>query len=125
SRRGGAGHEARRIPPTPRRRDRGRPRAGRKHERDVLTMPRRFTELGPLVRFAKLRALRGLYDGKVNPRNMALMRACTHLYAVAPDVSACLIYTRDVGHHSNGWWKNPDYERCRHLSISFSVHPTG
>lgn len=32
----------------------------------------------------------------------------------------CLIcFTRDTGHHSSGWWKNPDYERCYHLSISF------
>lgn len=29
------------------------------------------------------------------------------------------IFTRDVGYHSSGWWKNPDYERCYHLSISF------
>ena len=29
------------------------------------------------------------------------------------------ILTRDVGYHSSGWWKNPDYERCYHLSISF------
>ena len=28
-------------------------------------------------------------------------------------------FTRDVGHHESGWWKNPDYERCYHLSISF------
>lgn len=30
-----------------------------------------------------------------------------------------LVYTRDVGHHSCGWWKNPDYERCYHLSLSW------
>lgn len=30
-----------------------------------------------------------------------------------------VIFTRDAGHHSCGWWKNPDYERCYHLSISF------
>lgn len=30
-----------------------------------------------------------------------------------------MIFTRDVGYHSGGWWKNPDYERCWHLSISF------
>jgi len=30
-----------------------------------------------------------------------------------------LLFSRDVGHHSNGWWKNPDYERCWHLSVSF------
>ena len=29
------------------------------------------------------------------------------------------IFTRDTGHHSSGWWKNPDYERCLHLSLSF------
>lgn len=27
--------------------------------------------------------------------------------------------SRDVGHHSSGWFKNPDYERCEHLSLSF------
>lgn len=30
-----------------------------------------------------------------------------------------MIYTRDVGMHSSGWFKNPDYERCLHLSLSF------
>lgn len=30
-----------------------------------------------------------------------------------------VIFTRDSGYHSSGWWKNPDYERCYHLSISF------
>jgi len=30
-----------------------------------------------------------------------------------------LIFTRDSGHHSSGWFKNPDYERCWHLSLSF------
>lgn len=29
------------------------------------------------------------------------------------------IFTRDYGHHSGGWFKNPDYERCFHLSLSF------
>ncbi len=30
-----------------------------------------------------------------------------------------VILTRDVGYHTSGWWKNPDYERCYHMSISF------
>lgn len=30
-----------------------------------------------------------------------------------------IIFTRDVGHHACGWWKNPEYERCYHLSIRF------
>jgi len=83
-----------------------------------------FTDLGPLVQFARLRAKRDAYDGRPTKRNMALMRMCAHLYAINPEVSARMIYTRDVGHHSNGWWKNPDYERCLHLSISFCVNPT-
>ena len=29
------------------------------------------------------------------------------------------IFSRDVGYHTSGWWKNPDYERCYHLSLSF------
>jgi hypothetical protein len=28
-------------------------------------------------------------------------------------------FTRDLGHHTSGWWKNPDYENCFHLSLSF------
>jgi len=35
------------------------------------------------------------------------------------DFEALVIFTRDTGHHSSGWWKNPDYERCYHLSLSF------
>lgn len=30
-----------------------------------------------------------------------------------------VIFTRDTNHHSSGWWKNPMYERCYHLSIKF------
>lgn len=30
-----------------------------------------------------------------------------------------ILFTRDVGYHSSGWWKNPDYERCYHLSLAF------
>jgi hypothetical protein len=83
-----------------------------------------FTDLGPLIRCAKLRAQRGIYDGRVDARDMRLLRYCSHLYSIEPDRSARLIYTRDRGHHSSGWWKNPDYERCLHLSISFCVNPT-
>lgn len=30
-----------------------------------------------------------------------------------------VIFSRDAGMHSCGWWKNPEFERCFHLSISF------
>lgn len=87
-------------------------------------MPFLFTDLGPLVRFAKLRADRDVYDGIVGPRTARIINQCRHLYSINPEVSARLIYTRDIGHHSSGWFKNPDYERCLHLSISFCVNPT-
>lgn len=31
----------------------------------------------------------------------------------------------DVGHHTSGWFKNPDYERCIHLSLSYRDPETG
>lgn len=34
-------------------------------------------------------------------------------------------FTRDFGHHTSGWWKNPDYERCFHLSLSFHDPESG
>lgn len=36
-----------------------------------------------------------------------------------------LLFTRDEGHHTSGWWKNPDYERCEHLSLSFRDPTSG
>lgn len=37
------------------------------------------------------------------------------------ETGTALVYTRDVRHHTSGWFKNPDYERCLHLSM----HPIG
>ena len=82
-----------------------------------------WTDLSSLVPFARLRAKRGTYTGQADPQNMKLMRQCRHMLAINPAVSARVIYTRDSGHHTSGWWKNPDYERCLHLSISFVMNP--
>lgn len=30
-----------------------------------------------------------------------------------------VIFCRDEGMHECGWFKNPDWDRCRHLSLSF------
>jgi hypothetical protein len=84
-----------------------------------------FSTTDALVPFAKRRAMRlACYDGRVTDDNMWLMHRCSHLLAISPIESAAIIFTRDIGHHSSGWWKNPDYERCFHLSISFLVNPT-
>lgn len=52
----------------------------------------------------------------------ALLDACTadHL-----STGTRLIFTWDIGHHASGWWKNPEYERCWHLSLSFRDPLTG
>lgn len=34
------------------------------------------------------------------------------------ETGASLLFTLDYGHHFSGWWKNPDYEKCFHLSIA-------
>jgi hypothetical protein len=46
----------------------------------------------------------------------SLPEKCSWLLEAYP---ATVVYTKDTGYHSSGWWKNPDYERCWHLSISF------
>lgn len=49
-------------------------------------------------------------------RHRAYLKQCT---AYHHGTGARIILTRDTGHHTSGWWKNPDYERCLHLSLSF------
>lgn len=88
-----------------------------------MTRPFLFSNLDALVPFAKARAQRGLYDGRATPRNMFLIKSCAHQMVLRPDLCAAILFTRDIGHHTSGWWKNPDYERCQHLSISFLGMP--
>lgn len=60
-------------------------------------------------------AFAGVHDGHVSLANDIYVARCR----VVDDVTrAVLIFTRDTGHHTSGWMKNPDYERCLHLSIS-------
>lgn len=55
------------------------------------------------------------WDGRTNPTDSPYFMSC-----VTDDRATLtrLILTRDVGHHASGWLKNPDYERCYHLSMS-------
>lgn len=66
------------------------------------------------VKAIKEQAGRGLFDG--TEHTARYMYRCRHQ---CPNTHALLIFSRDTGHHTSGWWKNPDYERCYHLSISF------
>jgi hypothetical protein len=53
------------------------------------------------------------YDGIKEPPYRLL-----HLESASGLVISAM-YTRDAGHHTSGWFKNPDYERCWHLSMGF------
>lgn len=64
---------------------------------------------------ARKRALTSTFDGSTSCKSMAYMRMCTHQLA---SIRSNIIFTRDTGHHTSGWMRNPDYERCEHLSIS-------
>lgn len=72
-----------------------------------------------LVGRARIRAAQaGFYHGRADAHGQAVVDACRHIFAHR-DTFAVVIFTRDVWMHNCGWWKNPDYERCEHLSLSF------
>lgn len=64
----------------------------------------------------RMEAARFAFDGRETIAGSAYLRACRFVDGATGTI---LIYTRDIGHHTSGWFKNPDYERCRHLSLSF------
>ena len=57
-----------------------------------------------------------IYTGADNSISREILERCKAYHATT---GTLLIFTRDSGHHTSGWWKNPQYERCWHLSISF------
>lgn len=52
-----------------------------------------------------------------HPRHRMLASAL-----LEPGRLTSLLLTFDVGYHACGWWKNSDYDRCWHLSLT---HPAG
>lgn len=65
------------------------------------------------VEALRRQAMTGVYNGR--PSGMRYLESCRIIH---PASGAVAIFTRDTGHHSSGWLKNPDYERCWHLSLS-------
>lgn len=55
------------------------------------------------------------FDGREGPDLMRRLRECTY---DSSSTRTRVMLTRDVGMHTSGWMKNPDYERCLHLSLS-------
>lgn len=66
------------------------------------------------ARLMKFNAEQGYFDGQ-NVQSK-YFRMCKRLHR---ETGTLLLFTRDIGYHSSGWFKNPDYERCYHLSLSF------
>lgn len=60
----------------------------------------------------------GFYKGRADEEGMRIVTQCRHQFGHG-DLIARLLFTRDVWMHNCGWWKNPDYEQCEHLSLSF------
>lgn len=75
-------------------------------------------QLDRVCKLAINRARNGVWNGKdVTP----YFESCKNWCLSSPEVGCIVIFTRDVGYHSSGWWKNPDYERCYHLSVSHAT----
>ena len=55
------------------------------------------------------------WNGRENVQGQRILSRCRHLDR---RTGASLLFTFDHGHHACGWWKNPDFERCFHLSIA-------
>ncbi len=71
-----------------------------------------------LVSQARLRAAQlPPYTGTA--ADQLTIQRCRWAHQYDPHLWCLLIFSRDAGMHTSGWWKNPDYERCLHLSISF------
>jgi len=66
-----------------------------------------------LVADMKHHAEMGVYEGQ------QITPYLNHAKRIHQETGTCLLFTRDVGYHTSGFLKNPDYERCYHLSISF------
>jgi len=65
---------------------------------------------------AKRKAMAGpINPGTKSPEFLAQFMTVVKL----TEVSVGILYSRDSNHHMGGWWKNPDYERCMHLSTSY------
>ena len=63
----------------------------------------------------RARAAEGHHDGTMTLTNRRYIETCTAIHSAT---RSAVIFTRDTGHHTSGWLKNPDFERCLHLSIS-------
>jgi hypothetical protein len=59
----------------------------------------------------------GVSTGRLNTQlEQSYFARCGHFHWATGTI---ILFTHDTGHHTGGWFKNPDFERCQHLSLSF------
>lgn len=86
---------------------------------NILTISAPSAEI---VARARIMAARMVHDGRDTPSARRYLQSCWHYHR---PTQAAIIFTRESGYHSGGWWKNPDYERCFHLSLRFLAYERG
>lgn len=71
-----------------------------------------------LLQSMRRRALREpyWYDGRSQPPSRDLFRATHQILDQSAPLTLGLVL--DHGHHASGWFRNSDYDRCLHLSLS-------
>jgi hypothetical protein len=69
-----------------------------------------------LVRVMKHNAEQGFFSGSQSEAQGRYFQRCRQEHLKTGTV---IIFTRDRGMHTSGWFKNPDYDRCYHLSLTF------
>lgn len=83
-----------------------------------------YSNLSRMVTILRIAAMREPeYDGRRDISPCCIGELIDK--ALSRETLIRVIFTRDSGYHSAGWWKNPDYERCEHLSLSFLDAETG
>jgi hypothetical protein len=69
--------------------------------------------LAYVARKMRKRAALGVFEGRDGEIWKPYFQSCRRTI-----FGTTLVFARDTGHHTSGWLKNPDYERCFHLSMS-------
>ncbi len=69
-----------------------------------------------IVSKIRRRSLTGFNDGSDSATTMNYIAECSFFHGLTGTI---ILFTRDQYHHTSGWMKNPDYERCQHVSVSF------
>lgn len=80
----------------------------------MIPSPRTIEAVERLTRQAE----HGVFYGIETFSAMQYLSNCTMDVDWGKGLTTRLMFTRDSGHHTSGWFKNPDFERCYHLSIS-------